>query len=201
MNQKKEFTVQWFDGRIPYFNSFLSKKDLNNSWVLEIGSYEGKSTCYLMDYHRPHRLVAIDIWDKVLEHSGTDMLLVESRFDSNTKEYGEKIIKEKGNSFNILTKYNSIYTEPIFDFIYIDGGHTMQHVMTDFILSFPLAKPGAIIAFDDYQWGSEKDSFQLPDHQRPEFGINACLFAYKDQINILHGDSAQVWIEKNIGLV
>jgi hypothetical protein len=44
--------------------------------------------------------------------------------------------------------------------------------------------------------GSAKDSFQLPDNQRPEFGINACLVAYRDQIDILHADFAQVWIEK-----
>jgi hypothetical protein len=39
-----------------------------------------------------------------------------------------------------------------YDFIYVDGAHSTIDVLEDAVLSFLLAKPGAIIAFDDYLW-------------------------------------------------
>jgi predicted O-methyltransferase YrrM len=77
-----------------------------------------------------------------------------------------------------------LHTLPLnsYDFIYVDGSHQTIDVLEDAILSFQLAKVGAIIGFDDYRWDEPPwnkwgvpapalDAFQAlyatPDRYRP----------------------------------
>lgn len=40
------------------------------------------------------------------------------------------------------------------DFVYIDGNHNFEYVLTDFFLADKLMKPGGVIAFNDCGWKS-----------------------------------------------
>jgi hypothetical protein len=84
------FTNQWFntvakrgwDELIPQFNP---------TRILEVGSYEGASNCYLIDklkdLPQPLELHCVDSWEGGDEHvrEGTDMGAVEARFQSNVR--------------------------------------------------------------------------------------------------------------------
>ncbi len=61
---------------------------------------------------------------------------------------------EKRAEFRRGVSRETLRTLPFasYDFIYIDGGHGATDVLEDAVLSFRLAKPGAVIAFDDYLW-------------------------------------------------
>jgi hypothetical protein len=47
---QKKFTVDWFSGNIEKFENILLKyKDKENIHFLEIGSFEGRSSCYFYE--------------------------------------------------------------------------------------------------------------------------------------------------------
>jgi len=189
----KKYIHDWFDCNIPMFDRFLNVyKNKNTINFLEIGSFEGRSTCWLLDNiltSSSSTITCIDSWKGGWEHQILAMSEVESNFINNTKEYANKVIPIKSTSYNaLLSIQNNI---EYYDFVYIDGGHTMKDVLQDAILSFPLIKKGGIIAFDDYQW-----ELQQPVHLRPEQGINAFVAAYSTELSTLYVGS-QVWLKKN----
>ena len=112
------------------WNSLLPQ--LNPSKVLEIGSYEGESTCYLINYlskKENTELYCIDNWVGAIEQKkrGINMNEVEKRFDNNVKiamnetSNSIKFTKIKGNSDIHLSKLLLDKKNNYFDFIYVDG--------------------------------------------------------------------------------
>lgn len=199
MNRK--FTNNWFTGHIGLFNHFLNDfRNKENLKFLEVGSFEGQSTCFMLDNFlkgKDSTITCIDSWQGGREHSDIDFKVVYELFLNNIGSDINKCQIIKGISFEELIKLN-VSNISLYDFIYIDGGHTMKDVIQDIILSFRLLKSGGVMAMDDYLWGSEIDSPSnpLPQHLRPQFAIDCFLVAYKDEYKLLHR-AGQVWIRKN----
>ena len=63
-----------------------------------------------------------------------------------------------------------------FDFVYVDGGHSSDVVLTDAVLAFRLLKHGGVIAFDDYGGGSAET----------KAGIDAFLKTHASQLRVAH---------------
>lgn len=163
------FTSDWFTHNIPVWTEHLSRFVNVAVNALEIGSYEGMSTCWFLDYiltHPAAKLTCIDLY-------------FQENFDVNIAKTGsaEKIIKLTGDSHQILA---SLSPES-YDLIYVDGCHWAEHARKDAVLSWKLLKPGGLIVFDDYQWS---------DPNRPgedtKFGIDAFLASVQAEIEILH---------------
>ena len=83
------FTNNWFEitGRGPW-DSLIPQ--INPTRILEIGSYEGASTCYLIEKlatSKEIELHCIDTWEGGEEHKSADVNMsdVETRFHHNTK--------------------------------------------------------------------------------------------------------------------
>lgn len=185
----RDFSVNWFDGCAHLFNNYLGDQ---LSRVLEVGSFEGKSSCWIIDNKLNKEdgiITCVDSWLGGSEHSGIDMGSVKSRFLNNIKgnEGNVEIIENDSYSALLSLQHRTDY----YDFIYIDGGHTAKDVITDCILSFPLLKPTGVMAMDDYMWGYG----QLPNKEVPKLSIDLFLEAYADQIKILNIGN-QVWVEK-----
>lgn len=146
-----KFTNEWFtrQGKSNFDYVF---ENYNPQSVLEIGSFEGQSSVYLIEKNVPE-IHLVDNWanDGAKEIEGMD--LVENRFRSNIAEARKNsksaIYIHKMSSRQFLT-LNNIVWEQHFDFIYIDGSHKLCDVLTDAILSYYMLKPGGIILFDDY---------------------------------------------------
>lgn len=185
----RQYKNDWFTPNIPYFEGLLDKDKIKN--VLEIGSYEGLSTNYILDNYPEAIITCIDSWEGGFEHAeaNIDMNSVYDRFLSNTKEHGSRIEILKGNSADQLIKIND--RRNLYDFVYVDGGHTAIDVLQDLILSFPLLKVGGIMAMDDYQWGLDNE----PSHKIPHHAIKMFALAYKEKTQIL-AVSNQFWIKK-----
>jgi len=189
-----EFTNQWFDGNIPTFKKHLFNyigKDVN---VLEIGSWEGRSTCWLMENiltSEKSRLTCIDTWQGGEEHKvmPIEMKDVETRFLGNTEPFHSRMEIIKANSKDGLISIRD--RVEYYDFIYIDGGHTMYDVLTDCVLSFDLLKSGGIMAFDDYKWCLN----QFHPSKTPYAAVNALVTSLHGKIETIHNDF-QYWIIK-----
>jgi len=149
----------WFDGikASANFESILS--DYNGKEgleFLEIGSFTGDSAVYMLENiltSDSARLTCVDTWAGSLEHAGElqehfTMGEVEKRFDERVARFNNKVIKNKTTSTEWLLNNRSKQ----YDFIYIDGDHTANTVLSDAVLSWDLLKVGGVMAFDDYEW-------------------------------------------------
>lgn len=186
----RQFHVNWFSNAQELFNKFLGDKQLVK--VLEVGSWEGACTCWLLDNclnSEDSKITCVDSWMGGEEHSGMDMDAVYNRFKSNVEEFGDKVEVFRSNSFDCLVSLQDRKSE--YDFIYIDGGHTAKDVIGDAVLAFPLLKKGGIMAFDDYVWcyGTK------PNANVPKHSIDLFLEAYAYEIEVMF-TGQQVWIKK-----
>jgi predicted O-methyltransferase YrrM len=160
----KKFTTDWFSPNISKFDhilkSFKSKNDIN---FLEIGSFEGRSSCWF--------------YDTYINNSQNSTLTCVDTFNFNIKEYDKnKIIVKKGRSRDILKNLNENY----YDFIYVDGSHTSRDVLEDAVLSFDILKKDGILTFDDYLWQMYPDPVL-----NPKIGIDSFLFSYKNELQVI----------------
>ena len=191
--QKYIFTVDWFSHNIPswdiYLNNFKNKPNLN---FLEIGSFQGRSTVWLLENiltDENSSITCIDTFEGSIEHhiySKNELINLFDIFVHNVSTFKNKINIIRGKSQEVLKLLNES-----FDFIYIDGDHTAVSVIEDAILSFSLLKKGGIMIFDDYEWLVMNNYI---DNPKP--AIDAFLEIYANKITLLYKDY-QVIIKKN----
>lgn len=205
---KYDFTNKWFEGAAKA-NWDLLIPQIKPTKLLEIGSYEGASTCYLIDTLGSNsniELHCIDTWTGGIEHKegGTaqaDMLAVENRFHKNVhisksnKMYDIDIKIHKGHSdIELATLLANGYSN-YFDFIYIDGSHQAPDVLIDAVLSFKLLRIGGVIVFDDYLW-SEESVTNRNINMCPKPAIDAFLNINFNKINIISAPLYQLYTQK-----
>jgi predicted O-methyltransferase YrrM len=153
------YTKDWFSFNIRQLDEVLKKvSELN--MVLEIGSYEGRSTVYFAErLNEKGKIVCVDTWMGGKEHTVQDMTGVIDRFKHNIKIACEErpdisIEAYQSKSSVYLAKLLDTGGHEQFDLIYIDGSHQSHDVLTDACMSFPLLKHKGIMVFDDYVWGN-----------------------------------------------
>lgn len=125
--------------------------------IVEIGSYKGKSTCYLAygaGFLGP-RVYAVDPWDlpgnPMGKHRYSDPS-VRQAFRANVIKMGyeDRITEVQEFSLNAVSRWNEIGSGRRVGMLYIDGDHSAEAVRNDFLAWLPnLAYGRAIIVFDD----------------------------------------------------
>lgn len=204
-NSDTFFTNNWFGTSAKYIWDTLIKQ-IRPAVILEIGSYEGASACYLIERCAdtyPIAIHCIDTWEGGAEHKrlGVDMSAVERRFLANTKRVRElsahpvELTVHKGPSIKCLAKLLSEDFFGHFDLIYIDGSHSAPDVLSDAVLSFPLLKVGGTMIFDDYTWRHSPEASEDPlDIPKP--AIDTFLNIYFHKMRIIHSPNSQVFAKK-----
>lgn len=181
--------VSWFNPVDPSRDFILKEfKGKNNLSFLEIGSFTGESAVWFAKNiitGDGSTLTCVDPWSGEIIHD--DVIInfekVEKVFDTNTQIFKDKIIKIKSTSQEFLIKNR----EKKYDFIYIDGDHNPQAVLSDAVLSWDLLKLNGIMSFDDYgfdpfdQYG--KVAYSGKSHSSP--AIDAFARIYFDNIRVI----------------
>lgn len=186
------FTTDWFDFREATFRKHLTEfVGRENNQFLEIGSFEGKSACFLLENYlqtKNSHIFCIDTFSGSPKHDPKRVSYdgVFERFMENVKPFGNIVTVLKGKSQEGLRELPVNY----FDFIYIDGSHVASDVLEDIILSWRMLKTNGIMAMDDYFWKSG-----LGEMQEPRMAIDAFLRIFSGQYGVLEGNE-QVWIRK-----
>lgn len=171
-----------------YLSEYSGKPNVK---ILEIGSYEGRSAIWFLENILTHSTSGITCLD----------LFFSENFYNNISKFASKITLMRGDSTIILRDRQ--FTEPLYDIIYIDGGHGATEVLSDVLLSFTSLKNGGILIFDDYQW---KETFEYIDKSielsedeinrlQPKVAIDSFMSVFADSFDILHMDY-QVIIRK-----
>lgn len=176
-------TQDWFTKNSILWGPLL--KEHKPARILEIGSFEGLSTIFMIENCSQYGNVEIhcvDTWSGGVEHDALDFDVIEERFEHNVQVALEKskggevlVHKHKGRSVVELSKLIAAGT-PKFDFIYVDGSHLAKDVLTDATLAFELLNLGGVLVFDDYS---------NPNPVTPEFptlGIECFLSAFRDKV-------------------
>jgi predicted O-methyltransferase YrrM len=196
------FTNKWFDvSARAVWDEVVPKA--NPSKVLEIGSFEGASACYLIERCTADlELHCIDTWEGAVEHKRdkTNMSEVEQRFHSNTSiaiaaaSRPIKLIPHKGRSDDQLARLLCHGFRSYFDMIYIDGSHFANDALSDAVLCFPLLKVGGLMLFDDYLWrGGAGDTDPMFG---PKLGVDAFLNVFFHKMRLAWSTNAQVVAKK-----
>jgi len=175
----------WFTANIPYWLSIIDEYQLRNKElkVLEIGSWEGLSSHFILSSLTKAHLTCVDTWEGADEHkdgtSATKDVLsqIEKNFDENLTPYKGRLLKHKGTSFSF---FQANPTRCFFDFIYVDGSHHCDDVMIDAVKCFEVLKVGGIMIFDDYFWQHYKKSID-----NPAAAINLFLKLKKNSYKII----------------
>lgn len=185
---KYTFTNQWF------LESELSRVarqilDRNSQVrILEIGCFEGFSTCYFGDVHLDHPESYMDCVDPFIREDPTSPQTseTESTFKSNVSKcaQAEKITHYKMTS----NEFFKTHHDPVYDFIYIDGSHLPHDVLADMVHSFEVLKPGGIMWMDDFQW---------PDDPSLKTVMELFAFSYKSKLSVIHA-GYQLGLRKNL---
>jgi predicted O-methyltransferase YrrM len=175
----------WFTHNIPYWLSVIDEYDLRNKElrVLEIGSWEGLSSHFILSTLSKAHLTCVDTWEGADEHkdgtAATQDILnqIESKFNQNLKPFKHRLVKHKGTSSSFFEANTS---RCVYDFIYVDGSHHCDDVMIDAIKSFEMLKIGGIMVFDDYFW-----RYYLKAIENPAAAINLFLRLKKGSYRII----------------
>ena len=193
----KTFSTDWTSEHFQLWATLLKRYRDIAVRVIEVGSLEGRSALFFLNYLRQAHLVCIDVFDvgddspPVLASWGIDLRNfdpdVESRFDANVASFRERVQKIRAPS-NLALAELGIEARR-FDIAYIDGSHLSVDVYSDAVLMWPMMATAGIIIFDDYEWPNEKPG------ARPKLGIDCFLRAFEGQYRVLHR-AYQVAIEK-----
>ena len=198
------FTSDWFSRSIPLWEKCLAQfQHKNDVHFLEIGSYEGRSACWLLQNILTHESASITCIDTFTPSVFLQKIHKEERiahdnpfsqnFDWNIRAIDavDRVIKLKGCSQTVLRTLPMDY----YDCIYIDGSHIAKDVLEDAVLSWALLKEGGLLIFDDYVL----DAYTEPQFN-PRFAIDAFLSQYEHYCTVLH-KSWQVIVQKTAAQV
>ncbi|TIU83039.1 MAG: class I SAM-dependent methyltransferase, partial [Mesorhizobium sp.] len=189
------FTYDWTSHHLNLWEEFLRDKIDTATAVLEIGSFEGRSALFFLQFLPKSRITCVDSFQGSEEHVErgskyeSDMVEVERRFDQNLEPFGDRVDKHRGDSVVVLPALAA--EQRLYDVVYVDGDHSAASTYTDARLGWDLLDNDGVMILDDYRWGT-----RLPAAKRPAAGIEAFLRQIAGEFELLHRDQ-QVIIRKS----
>jgi FkbM family methyltransferase len=154
---KRSFPKNWFSVHEKHWEQLLLPwgKARGPLRILEIGSYDGQSACWLIKSFLADprsKLTCIDMWqqrsgERIFEE---DMDEVFSRFQRNCQATGKwsQVRVLRGDSKAML---KTLAGEQ-FDLIYVDGDLSEAGARADTLLVHPLLAPEGLVLWNDYNW-------------------------------------------------
>lgn len=149
--ERGDFTHDWFTNRIESLETVLRPLEGQGARVLEIGSFEGLSTCWFLWRLTDARVTCVDTFEGTagLPSEGREGL--EAAFDRNVVLVdGSRVRKLRGDSRRIVLDLADEHQK--FELVYVDGSHRGLDVLVDAALTWPLVEVGGVVVFDDYGW-------------------------------------------------
>jgi predicted O-methyltransferase YrrM len=181
-----QYTKDWFSWSPGVWEQLIPHLPARKNF-LEIGSFEGRSAVWIVQYMMEDggELICVDTWEGGAEHVNGEMSGAEDRFKHNIDlimgNFVDRDVQPiKSTSIDALG--NLISYKKQFDFIYIDGSHLAKDVLTDACMAWPLLKSKGFMVFDDYSW--KPPGFTLL--QRPKVAVDAFINMFEDELIVAH---------------
>lgn len=172
----------WFANVAGFFEILPKDTPLR---ALQIGTYTGDATEWLLNNRTIERLYDVDTWEGSQEQAHDEL-----DFSEVEKYYDQRFSDSRITKFKMTSDEFFVQNKDTFNFIYVDGDHTALQVGIDGLNAFRALEKDGIIAFDDYGWHHQGSAFL-----EPQRGIDAILSICQGEYRVLqHG--YQVWIQK-----
>lgn len=194
-SQQPVFTADWFTSIArPVWDHLVP--GLPATRVLEVGSYEGASACYLIEHlgaKAPLEIHCVDPWGGMDE--------VEARFRRNTALMVERsrhpvtLDIHKNYSDIVLAQLLTQKGRGYFDLVYIDGSHQAPDVLADAVVGFQLLRRHGIMILDDYLWRGGEEDNRNPA-QCPKLAIDAFINCNHNKVRIITAPLYQLYLQK-----
>ena len=173
----KNFSQKWFLNNFEIFTFFLPKDKSLKFDYLEVGCYEGLSSFYVLSEYKFVNAFFLDIWDMPNPNSKTlspNFDLIEKAFDQNLSGFDFKKMKND----SVISMRKLLKENVHFDFIYIDGSHNGEDILSDAIEAFKILKVNGLMFFDDFLQHDDNRILQS------YVGIDKFLSLYSDYLEI-----------------
>ena len=173
----KNFSQKWFLNNFEIFTFFLPKDKSLKFDYLEVGCYEGLSSFYVLSEYKSVNAFFLDIWDMPNPNSKTlshNFGLIEKAFDQNLSGFDVKKMKND----SVISMRKLLKENVHFDFIYIDGSHNGEDILSDAIEAFKILKVNGLMFFDDFLQHDDNRILQS------YVGIDKFLSLYSDYLKI-----------------
>ena len=173
----KNFSQKWFLNNFEIFTFFLPKDKSLKFDYLEVGCYEGLSSFYVLSEYKSVNAFFLDIWDMPNPNSKTlspNFDLIEKAFDQNLSGFNFNKIKND----SVISMRKLLKENVHFDFIYIDGSHNGEDILSDAIEAFKILKVNGLMFFDDFLQHDDNRILQS------YVGIDKFLSLYSDYLKI-----------------
>ena len=173
----KNFSQKWFLNNFEIFTFFLPKDKSLKFDYLEVGCYEGLSSFYVLSEYKFVNAFFLDIWDMPNPNSktlSTNFDLIEKAFDQNLSGFDFKKMKND----SVISMRKLLKENVHFDFIYIDGSHNGEDILSDAIEAFKILKVNGLMFFDDFLQHDDNRILQS------YVGIDKFLSLYSDYLKI-----------------
>ena len=187
------FTWAWFEDVRPSWEELTASLCGQKLQILEIGSFEGASTTWILDNlmsHPESRMTAIDTFQGSMEHRSQDLVSLEDRFRSNISkcENAEKLRVMKASSGDALQALQQESAK--FDLIYIDASHVAIDVLHDAVVCWRMLNLNGKVVFDDFTWKMYNE-----DCYNPRIAIMSFIQCAPQEMEIRDMGS-QMWVTK-----
>ena len=167
--------------------------------LIEIGSFEGRSSVWFADnylHHPQSTITCIDTWQGGEEVKRLNLPFdfgeIENNFHRNVQQskYPEKFIVHKEDSITRLSKM--VAQQRRYNFIYLDGSHVARDVFYDLTLSYLLLKPFGVILLDDY----DNDMATNNPRLRVRPAVDAFMSVMDNEVKFVRTKTEQAYIVK-----
>lgn len=163
------FSVDIFSYRIPIWSELFKSFSEQPINALEVGCYQGMSSCWLVD--------------QLLTHQASHLTCIDSQFAGKFKENiiktgaESKVSLCQGDTHQQMTEC----TPNSFDLIHLqDRCKLIEHSEINAQLAWKLLKSGGFVIFNYYGWRNPQDP-----QQDPQAGIDRFLISVKDQWQVV----------------
>jgi predicted O-methyltransferase YrrM len=204
LSKEYEFTSDWFSRSIDTWKRIFSARPAPRR-VLEIGSYEGRSTVWIIENllsERGGSLTTIDTWEEAaaadapLEQNQAAMKRVEARFDRNIsiamrRHSKVSVEKCKGQSAFLMSRLLADGASGSYDLVYVDGSHRAPYVLTDLVLAFQLCRVDGLIFCDDYLWQQQRELAETP-----KLAVDAFVTCFHQKVRVIPERLYQLYLHK-----
>ena len=184
---KKNYKFDHMDSftlNVYIWNKFFKKYKLTNKIInyLEIGSFEGRSSVYVLENLNNAYCYFVDPFEEYEEMTKStnqnNFSSIYNNFKINVGSFRGRYEIFKTTSDNF---FENLEKTKKFDLIYIDGSHLSKDVYADAINSNKIIREGGFIIFDDFFW------FWYPNlEDNPFFGISKFLYENRKKYKIIY---------------
>lgn len=184
---KHFFTADWFSNGVVNFEFVKNHADSKLDSILEIGSHEGRATCWMLEnlLAEDGTITCIDPFGNTPLNAYKNDALPDQRIIQDIHRHNTDLAKKPGQKVEVMPvmSYHGlaqlIVDRREFDLIYVDGSHCSDAVLADATMAFGLLKKEGYMIFDDYLWNESPD---VLDH--PKASIDAFVNMFRKHIAI-----------------